>query len=72
VTLCGDRRCPHSLPSNALAWTNIAYLIWDDVDPSLLSPEQQQAIVDWLHWGGQLIAVIGLPAASETLLMATL
>src|SRR5262249_21854105 len=40
---------------NVLAWTNIAYLIWDDVDPSLLSPEQQQAIVDWLHWGGQII-----------------
>jgi hypothetical protein len=46
---------PVALPSNVLAWTNIAYLIWDDVDPSLLSPEQQQAIVDWLHWGGQII-----------------
>ncbi|HTQ37899.1 MAG TPA: hypothetical protein VMJ32_02665 [Pirellulales bacterium] len=46
---------PLPLPSNVLAWTSIAYLIWDDVDPSLLSPEQQQALVDWLHWGGQLI-----------------
>jgi hypothetical protein len=46
---------PVALPSNVLAWTNIAYLIWDDVDPSLLSPEQQQAIIDWLHWGGQII-----------------
>jgi hypothetical protein len=46
---------PLPLPTNVLAWTSIAYLIWDDVDPSLLSPEQQQALVDWLHWGGQLI-----------------
>jgi hypothetical protein len=46
---------PFPLPSNVLAWTSIAYLVWDDVDPSLLSPEQQQALVDWLHWGGQLI-----------------
>src|SRR6478736_2733466 len=46
---------PVALPSNMLAWTSIAYLIWDDVDPNLLSPEQQQAVVDWLHWGGQII-----------------
>lgn len=46
---------PLPLPSNVLAWTSIAYLIWDDVDPSLLTPEQQQALVDWLYWGGQLI-----------------
>jgi hypothetical protein len=46
---------PFPLPSNVLAWTSIAYVIWDDVDPSILSPEQQQALVDWLHWGGQLI-----------------
>ncbi len=46
---------PVALPSNVLAWTSIAYVVWDDVDPSLLSPEQQQAMVDWLHWGGQLI-----------------
>ncbi len=41
---------PVALPSNVLAWTSIAYVIWDDVDPSLLTPEQQQAMVDWLHW----------------------
>src|SRR5262245_17146915 len=46
---------PVALPSNVLAWTSIAYLIWDDVDPSLLSAEQQQAMIDWVHWGGQII-----------------
>jgi hypothetical protein len=43
------------LPSNSLAWTSTAYVLWDDVDPSVLSTEQQQAMLDWLQWGGQLI-----------------
>ncbi len=43
------------LPSHALSWTGIAYLLWDDLEPKKLSPEQQQAMLDWLHWGGQLI-----------------
>lgn len=43
------------LPSQSLAWTSISHLIWDDIDPGLLEPEQQQAMLDWLHWGGQLI-----------------
>ena len=44
-----------SLPAQALAWTPIAYLLWDDWQPGDLSPDQQQALLDWLHWGGQLI-----------------
>ncbi len=44
-----------SLPAEALFWTSIAYVLWDDVDPQSLSPQQQKAMVDWLHWGGQLI-----------------
>ena len=43
------------LPSQSLTWTSIAYLIWDDLDPQTLTPAQQSALVDWLHWGGQLI-----------------
>ncbi|MGD9722476.1 MAG: hypothetical protein AB7O59_13305 [Pirellulales bacterium] len=46
---------PLALPSRALAWTSIAYVVWDDVLPATLSPQQQQALVDWLHWGGGLI-----------------
>jgi hypothetical protein len=44
-----------ALPAHPLAWTSIAYVLWDEVDPGLLSAEQQQAMLDWLHWGGQLI-----------------
>lgn len=43
------------LSDSALTWTTVAYLIWDDVDPSIFSNEQELALVDWLHWGGQLI-----------------
>ena len=43
------------LPDNPLTWTSIAYILWDEVDPELFTPEQERALVDWLHWGGQLI-----------------
>jgi len=48
-----DRQTP--LPDGALFWTSIAYVLWDDVEPKSLSPAQRRALVDWLHWGGQLI-----------------
>jgi hypothetical protein len=45
-----------SLPDNPLTWTSIAYLLWDEIDPGEPFPaEQKKALVDWLHWGGQLI-----------------
>ena len=43
------------LPSHAMLWTSIAYLVWDDAAPTLLDADQQRALLDWLHWGGQLI-----------------
>lgn len=43
------------LPESALAWTATAYVVWDGFDPALLSPTCQRALVDWLHWGGQLV-----------------
>jgi hypothetical protein len=43
------------LPANAQQWTSIAYLIWCDFAPERMSGEQMTALVDWLHFGGQLI-----------------
>ena len=43
------------LPSQALLWTSIACVLWDNVDAAALDSQQQQALLDWLHWGGQLI-----------------
>ena len=54
-----------SLPTNALYWTSIAYLLWDDFDPAQWDVDQQQALIDWLHWGGQII--VSGPDALEQL-----
>jgi hypothetical protein len=44
------------LPDNPLTWTSVAYVLWDQVDPGEPFPsDQKKALVDWLHWGGQLI-----------------
>lgn len=43
------------LSDNPLTWTSIAYILWDEVDPHLFTPAQEKALVDWLHWGGQII-----------------
>ncbi len=51
--LIKDKQVP--LPTGPLSWTSIAYVLWDDVDPSKLSLDQQRAMLDWLNWGGQLI-----------------
>lgn len=46
---------PPRLPETPLAWTSVAYVVWDETDAEALSPPQREAMVDWLHWGGQLI-----------------
>jgi len=43
------------LPDNPLCWTTIAYILWDEVDPASLDRERREALIDWLHWGGQLV-----------------
>ena len=54
VTLAPPKRQP-PLPAYASLWTTIAYVLWDDSDPALWDADQRQAMLDWLHWGGQLI-----------------
>ena len=55
VIIASDPQFPVPLPRHALYWTTIAYLIWDDLDPDSLDLDQQAAMIDWLHFGGQLI-----------------
>ncbi|MCE9557159.1 MAG: hypothetical protein K8T91_27745 [Planctomycetes bacterium] len=56
---------PVPLSSQALTWTSIAYLIWDDMAADRLNEGQQRALLDWLHWGGQLI--VSGPETLDTL-----
>jgi hypothetical protein len=48
-----EKRVP--LPSHPLAWTTVAYVFWDDINPAVLTQDQQDALLDWLHFGGQLV-----------------
>ena len=43
-----------SLSSHPLTWTTISHVVWDNYPPDSLSVSQQQAMLDWLHWGGQI------------------
>jgi len=43
------------LSAHPLTWTTLSHVIWDGMSPDTLNPQQQQAMLDWLHWGGQLI-----------------
>lgn len=49
------RDYPVPLARQALNWTTIAYVLWDDFGPDQLDAEQQTAMLDWIHHGGQLI-----------------
>ena len=54
-----------ALPSYALFWTSTACVLWDDANPDALTLNQQEAMLDWLHFGGQLI--ISGPESLDTL-----
>jgi hypothetical protein len=47
------------LSPHPLTWTSISHILWDGQSPEKLSGGQQQALLDWLHWGGQLILMGG-------------
>ena len=53
--------------SHPLTWTTISHVVWDGFPAENLSPTQQQAMLDWLHWGGQL-TVVGGAAPSFSLI----
>ena len=55
------------LSTQPLTWTTISHVIWDDLSPDVLSPGQQAAMIDWLHFGGQLVIVGGLGTSMAAL-----
>lgn len=55
VILCASQDGKVALPTSMLTMTSTAVIVWDDVAPDDLSADQQTALVDWLHWGGQLL-----------------
>ncbi len=55
------------LSAHPLTWTTISHVVWDGMEPETLNPPQQQAMLDWLHWGGQLILVGGARPSFQAL-----
>jgi hypothetical protein len=56
-----------NLSPHPLTWTSISHVVWDDFAAENLSQgsfSQQQALLDWLHWGGQLIIVATGPSVA--------
>lgn len=55
VSLVKPENNNYAFPHSMLTMTSVAVVVWDDVSPDGLSSEQQTALVDWLHWGGELL-----------------
>ena len=55
VALVAPKDNQYPFPHSILTMTAMAAIVWDDVSIDELTVDQQTAIVDWLHWGGQLI-----------------
>jgi hypothetical protein len=51
------------LSSQPLTWTTLSHLVWDSFSPEDLTSGQQEALVDWIHLGGQLIVIAAGPTA---------
>ena len=47
------------LSPHPLTWGPISHIIWDGLPPESMSVSHQQAMLDWLHWGGQLVLIGG-------------
>jgi hypothetical protein len=53
--IAGQISDQYAMPHSFLTMTSIGAILWDDIGADELSADQQKAILDWLHWGGQLI-----------------
>ena len=57
-----------TIPDTMLDWTNTAVLVFDNLAPEALTPDQQTAMDDWVHFGGRLIinGPLGASSMSQT------
>lgn len=55
VSIVKPQNNRYAMPNSMLTMTSTAVIVWDDVSADDLSLDQQLALVDWLHWGGQLV-----------------
>ncbi len=55
---------PADLPEKVESWSTLDRLIWQDIDTSLLSPQQLDALRGWLASGGRLVVAGGTAGPS--------
>ena len=46
-----------ALPETMLDLTNTAYILWDNLGPEALTPQQTTALADWIRFGLSLIHI---------------
>lgn len=54
------------LPERLQAWAALDRLVWQDVDASMLTPEQVTSLRGWIAGGGRLV-IVGGTAGADTL-----
>lgn len=57
---------PNDLPGNPLAWSSLDILVFNDVDTTLLTTAQREALSNWVQSGGRLV-IGGGPNAAQTI-----
>lgn len=50
---------PRELPSRWLGLSGVDAIIWDDADPSMLSQQQVDALMEWIKMGGRILITSG-------------
>ncbi len=58
-----ESEAQESLPSRFVTMMSVSHIFWNDCNGAAISEAQQQAILDWLHFGGQIV-VNGVDAPS--------
>ncbi len=50
-----ESQASSSLPTRLNTWSSTSHLLWNDCSATAFTEQQKTAIVDWLHFGGQII-----------------
>jgi hypothetical protein len=56
---------PPPLAGHPLVWSTTSHVLWDGLASNALDLGQQQAMVDWLFWGGQLTVIASGPGLAS-------
>ena len=64
IVTVSDQESVAALPETMIDWTATAIVLWDDLPPDRINPQQLKAMEDWLRFGGTLILNGATPTES--------